>query len=70
MSVADLTGDGYKDLIISGVVRYTGEKETDVNTFESITQIYLFDPKDRQFKIKYRLGPDLGPDAEIVPDHK
>ena len=23
----DLTGSGYKDLVISGVVRYTGEKE-------------------------------------------
>jgi hypothetical protein len=56
---ADVTGDGYKDLILVGTVKHLGEKEWDPVTTEPVCSIYIFDPAHRQFIRTYRCGPAL-----------
>lgn len=55
----DITGDGYKDLVICGILIHTGEKETDAVTREPVCQIYVFDSAKRSFVLKFKQGPDL-----------
>ncbi len=55
----DITGDGFKDLVITGTVMHTGEKETDPRSFETVTSIYLFDPKKKEFRLAFHCGPKL-----------
>lgn len=55
----DITGDGFKDLVITGTVVHTGEKETDPRSYEAVTSIYVFDPKKRQFRLAFHCGPSL-----------
>ena len=55
----DITNDGYKDLIVTGTVVHTGEKEADPRTYETVTSIYVFDPKKREFHLAFHCGPKL-----------
>lgn len=55
----DITNDGYKDLVITGTVVHTGEKETDPRTYETVTSIYVFDPKKKEFHLVFHCGPKL-----------
>jgi len=55
----DLTDDGFKDLVITGTVAHTGEKETDPVTYEAVTSIYVFDPKQKEFRLVFHHGPEL-----------
>lgn len=50
----DLDGDGFKDLVISGLVIYTGEKETSPRSSEPVVFIYHLEPKQRKFKLVYK----------------
>ena len=58
----DITNDGYKDLVIFGIIRYTGEKETDPQTTEPVAAIYIFDPKAGRFALRFSCGPRLDGD--------
>jgi len=55
----DVTGDGFKDLVITGTVIHTGEKETEPRSYETVTSIYVFDPKKREFHLAFHCGPSL-----------
>ena len=55
----DITGDGFKDLVIMGTVIHTGEKETDPRSYEAVTSIYVFDPKKKEFRLAFHCGPQL-----------
>jgi hypothetical protein len=55
----DLSGDGYKDLLITGIAVRTGEKSAAPTSREVITNIYIFNPVTRQFKEVLRIGPRL-----------
>ena len=55
----DLTGDGFKDLVITGTMANTGEKGTDPVTYSTITQIYIFDPGKMQYRLAFSHGPRL-----------
>ena len=55
----DITGDGFKDLVITGTVAHTGEKETDPRIYEPVTSIYVFDPKKKEFRLAFHCGPKL-----------
>jgi len=63
----DLAGGGFKDLVISGLVIYTGEKATSPRSSEPVVFIYRFQPKERTFKLVYKRasfdlaeGPPVG----------
>jgi hypothetical protein len=55
----DITGDGYKDLVIVGTLKHTGEKESDPIRTEPIALIYVFDPKENQFQLRFQCGPTV-----------
>ena len=62
----DLNGDNIKELVISGVVKYTGETETDPVSYENIIHIYTFNCKTGLFSKLYKAGnysPELSADA-------
>ena len=64
----DITGDGFKGLVIVGTLKRTGEKETDPTTTEPIASIYTFDPKTNHFNLRFRCGPSLDFNADSSPD--
>lgn len=51
----DLDKDQYKDIIISGSVRYTNEQGQVVRN-ESVIFIYMFDPEPKRFTRAFRKG--------------
>ena len=55
----DVSGDGYKDLVITGTIAHTGDKEGDPIIYSTVTVIYVFDVKQREFVIKFKTGPSL-----------
>jgi hypothetical protein len=55
----DLTGNGYKDLVIIGTLENTGEKDGDPVSTEPIASIYMFNPKTNQFSLSFRYGLSL-----------
>jgi hypothetical protein len=55
----DVTGDGFKDLVVTGVVVNTGEKEGDPKTYEAVTAVYVFDSRRREFRETFHFGPKL-----------
>lgn len=51
----DIDGDGYKDIIISGIVCYVDDKNSDlVLKRESVVYIYMFSPAKKIFYLTYR----------------
>jgi hypothetical protein len=55
----DISRDGFKDLVVTGTVATTGEKETDPVSYSAVTEIYVFDPKKEKFELAFRHGPKL-----------
>jgi hypothetical protein len=55
----DVDGDGFKDLVISGIVRHMGEKESDPVSEEALVSVYLYDKSNGEYRLAYRLGPKL-----------
>jgi hypothetical protein len=55
----DITGDGFKDLVVTGLVVNTGEKDGDPKTYEAVTAVYVFDPGRREFRERFHYGPKL-----------
>lgn len=55
----DVSGDGFKDLVITGTITNTGEKETDPISYTTVTSIYVFAPKEKEFKLAFHVGPKL-----------
>jgi hypothetical protein len=55
----DVTGDGFRDLVITGIVRHTGEKERDPVTREPVTSIYVYEPAKREFRRTFHRGPNI-----------
>ena len=51
---ADLNDDGFKDLVVGGIVEYTDEKGDFVRDRESFVFIYRYDPKTNEFRRSYR----------------
>ncbi|MFK5947351.1 MAG: hypothetical protein QM500_01110 [Methylococcales bacterium] len=56
IDLKDLNGNGYNELIISGVLKHTGEKETDSASYSPFTQIFTYDCKIGLFTQLYKLG--------------
>ena len=54
IAFVDLSGGGYKDLIVSGCAIHTGEKEDAVPKYEGVVFVYKFLPKERKFELAYR----------------
>ena len=52
----DLTGNGINELIVTGILKYTGETETDPVSFDSFTQIFTFDCQSGLFISLYKTG--------------
>ena len=59
----DITGDGYKDLVIYGTVLTTGERHGDPITRDAVVSIYVFDPVKRRFELRYSQGKQLEAEA-------
>jgi hypothetical protein len=55
----DISGDGLKDLVITGTIANTGEKETDPVSYSAVTEIYRFRPQEKDFQLTFRHGPAL-----------
>ena len=55
----DISGDGYKDLVVTGTVIHTGEKEEDPKVYETVTSIYVFDKRTRDYVLVFHVGPPL-----------
>jgi hypothetical protein len=55
-SFIDITGDGFKDIVIMGTLVKTGEKEGDPVTRSAIFSIYVFDPIQKQFLRLFHWG--------------
>src|SRR5205814_1025774 len=55
----EISGDGFKDLVITGTVANTGDKESDPVTYSTVTAIYIFLPKEKEFKLVFHVGPKL-----------
>jgi hypothetical protein len=55
---ADIDGDGYKDLIVSGIAEYLSKndeaKKDEVGEREPFVFIYRFNPTAKRFKLAYR----------------
>jgi hypothetical protein len=54
-----ISGDGFKDLVITGTIANTGEKETDPVTYTPVTSIYIFQPAKKNFSCVFHIGPQL-----------
>lgn len=52
----DLNDDGRIDLVVSGIVLHTGEKETDPKTEESVVFVYVQDSSGSKFNRAYKKG--------------
>jgi hypothetical protein len=55
----DVTGDGLKDLVVTGIYVHTGEKEGDPATREPITSLYVFVPDKAEFRRAFHCGPEI-----------
>lgn len=55
----DITGDDFKDLVITGTVIHTGEKENDPVSYSTVTSIYAFRPKEKDFTLVFHVGLKL-----------
>jgi hypothetical protein len=55
----DINQDGYKDLVIYGISEQTGEKEGDPVSFAPVVSIYIFNPLEKCFKLRFRCGTIL-----------
>jgi hypothetical protein len=65
---ADIDGDGFKDLVVSGIAEYTDEKRDEVHERESFVFIYRYDAKAKAFKQSYAhasFKPEVGPRAKV-----
>lgn len=51
---ADIDGDGWKDLVVSGIVNYSDEKGVAIRKRESFTFIFRFDPRTKTFRQTYK----------------
>ncbi len=54
----DVTDDGYKDIVISGIIRFTGDNGDTIRS-ESVVCLYVFDRRENRFIKKYGIGADL-----------
>lgn len=54
LDLKDLNGDNIKDLIITGILKYTGDDESSPATYEALTQIYTYNCKAGLFKSLYK----------------
>lgn len=63
----DINGDMIKELILYGIVKYTGDSESDPARYETIIRMYSFSCKTGLFNILYQAG-DFSPElpAEAV----
>ncbi len=52
----DLNNDKLSEIIITGILKYTGENESDPVSYESFTQIFSFDCKAGLFVNLYKTG--------------
>lgn len=50
----DVDGDGWKDVVVIGIVDYTDEKSDAVRKREPFTFIYRYDPKNKVFRQTYK----------------
>lgn len=50
----DINGDGWKDLLISGIVYYTGTVDFEIYEQEAVVFIYLCDPAEQRFVLKHK----------------
>lgn len=57
----DLSGRGYKDLVVTGIAIQTGEKESDARRYIAITSIFMYEPKSKTFVQAFHSGPSLFP---------
>lgn len=58
VELADLDGDGFKDLIIFGIVDNTDEKSGRVVSSMSVTAIFHYDSARKSMKLRFFSGPD------------
>jgi len=56
IGLQDINGDMIKELILSGIVRHTGDSESDPDSYEAIIRIYSFSCKTGLFNILYQAG--------------
>lgn len=49
----DINGDGFKDIVISGLALYPHEQREIILKREPVLFIYLFDPKKKKFNLDY-----------------
>jgi len=54
LDLKDLTGNGISELIVTGILKYTGDTETDPVSFDSFTQIFTFDCQAGLFTSLYK----------------
>ena len=54
LDLKDINGNKRKELIITGIVKYTGDDDSDPATYESFTQIYTYDCKHGIFISLYK----------------
>jgi hypothetical protein len=61
---ADIDDDGWKDLVVTGIVNYTDDKTEEIYKREPFTFIYRYDPARAEFRRSYRrasFGLEDGP---------
>ena len=56
IDLSDITDDGIKEILISGIIKYTGENENDPASYEALDIIYKLDCKSGYFKKLYQAG--------------
>lgn len=50
----DINGDGWEDLLISGIVYYTGTVDLEIYEQEAVVFIYFCDPEKQRFVLKHK----------------
>jgi len=56
VTTKDITGNNIKEIILNGIVAYTGEKETDPVEYEPLTYIFSLNCKTGEFETIYSYG--------------
>ncbi len=56
LTTKDVTGNNIKEIILNGIVVYTGEKEADPVEYEALTYIYSLNCKTGVFETIYHYG--------------
>lgn len=59
VGLADLDGDSIKELIISGILKLTGEEAGDPVSYRSVTQIYALNSTSGLFQAVYPTSPNV-----------